>query len=200
MLGELSFVIIREIIKRIIEYESIDNLRFLNKKLNSLITNDRICQKYYFSLRYPKIKWLSDSKDLGYLMKLLNFKKYSKYLELKFTSNKEELLFVRPHDDSFIIITKYYSKRKFYLSDEKMIPFIQYIIDNDLENFKDIFLSKGFFHLNFKFPQKDKRIYFCCDPHFSWIPYSPLKKRIKSNILLYTEIFNHNILQIINEL
>ena len=111
MLGDISFVILREIIKRIIECESIDNLRFLNKRLNNFILNDLPCQERYFLLRYPKILLNLDSYNLGTLIKLLNSKKYSKFIETKIPLDKKETLFVNPQDDSFIVFTRYYTTR-----------------------------------------------------------------------------------------
>ena len=205
MLGDLSFVILREIIKRIDEYESIDNLKFLNKRLNNFILNDLPCQERYFSLRYPKIKINLDSYNLGTLINLLNSKKYSKFIETKIPTDEEELVFVNPQNDSFIVFNRYYTasscNRNFHFTNFKMAKNLIKIVDNYIDDFEDILLSKKYFRLELKIPMKFYK-YYNTDYNYiwSWIPFkSSDKKQLRPNIILYTETFNHNILKIIND-
>ena len=212
MLGDISFVILREIIKRIIEYESIDNLKLTNKRLNNFILNDLHCQEYYFSLRYPKIQINLDSYNLKELIKLLNSKKYSKFIETKIPLDYQDAVFVNPKNDSFIIISKDYLTRhhdiKFYCTNIKMVKILIYINDNYFNDFKRNFVlekyfrSKNYFRLQFEIPEKYyKHHFYSGGSYFSWIPFnSACQTQFRYNIMLCDETFGNDILKIINEL
>ena len=193
MLSDLPFIIIREIIKRIIEYESIDNLINLNKKLKFLIINDRVCQEHYLLLKYNLI---IDKEHLK-LIKLLNLKNYSKYIGKGFSSNNDFNIFVRPKDDKFIIIRKYptfdrYVRRIFKFSETSMIPKILRIFDEKIEDFENILITEGFFYLNLGI----NKFYF----ETIWFP-NCIRISEEFDIQLYfSENFDPIILQIINEL
>ena len=147
MLGEISFVILREIIKRIIEFESIDNLIKLNKKFKKLIINDRVCQERYLFIKYNLII----EKDHLELIKNLNSKSYSRYIGKGSVINNDFNIFVRPKDDSFIIEYESYddgSPRIFNFCADSMISIIKNILDKKIENYEEILISKGFYYLN----------------------------------------------------
>ena len=147
MLGDLSFVIIREIIKRTANYKSIDNLILINKRFKSFIINDRVCQEHYLKIKYNLII----EKNHLELIKLLNSKSYSRYIGKGSVINKYFNIFVRPKDDNFIVEYKFYDKgsyRSFVFSENSMVPIISDILDKKIKNYEELLLSKGFYYLN----------------------------------------------------
>ena len=52
MLCDLSSIILREIIIRFDEYESILNIRMVNKRLFRFIKDDIVIKRFYLKLRY----------------------------------------------------------------------------------------------------------------------------------------------------
>ena len=88
MLGDLPFVIIKEIIKRINDYNSINNLINLNKRFKSLIINDNICQECYLKIRYPKLD--VNSHDLKELINALNSRFYCSKFDSEFEKEHQE--------------------------------------------------------------------------------------------------------------
>ena len=204
MLDELPFVIIREIIKRIIEYESIDNLMKLNKRFKNLIINDKVCQEHYLFIKYNLII----EKDHLKLIRLLNSKSYSKYIRKESPKNDNFATFVRPKDDKFIIVYKHPQtdgsvKRTFKFSQNTVIPTLLKIIDEKIEDFEDILMSNEFFYLKIDIKgcyfEKSwgRGEYALTSP---WLFINPLTKNVMSEMEQYRFNFDSKILEIINEL
>ena len=203
MLGEISFVIIREIIKRIVECESIDNLIKINKKFRNLIINDRVCQEHYLKIKYNLIM---DKNDLE-AIRFLNSKSYSKYIGKGFVINNHFNIFVRPKDDKFVIthnriynrgITNRSLIRVFKFSDESIFRIILFSINKNVENFEHILKSNGFFYLHI-----DNKKEFMNLPLSIFARYERLFNEIgKANIKTeqYFDNFDHRILEIFNKL
>ena len=149
MLGDLSFIILREIIKRIVDHESIDNLTKLNKKFKNLITNDRVCQERYVSVRYPNLKIILNTKNLKIFLKP---KFYLELLESEIKENQNSALFIRPSDDSFIIYINFeyndINITDFMTNDETIVNIAQEVKCESLQNIKNILFEKDFFLLN----------------------------------------------------
>ena len=100
MLSDLSSIILREIILRIINYESITNLKLTNKRLFKFINDDIVIKRYYLKLRYNLI--LNDEDLLKYI-KLLDSKIYSKFIQQRIFDKNKYCMFVNPQNDNFIL-------------------------------------------------------------------------------------------------
>ena len=97
MFNDIPSLILKEIILRM-NYKSIILLKLLNKRFNYQITNiveDVIWKKRYLKFRYPKFQipvnnnQFQTSEQLEDLIKLLESKPYSKFLETGFSKNEE---------------------------------------------------------------------------------------------------------------
>ena len=89
MLSDLSSVILREIIITINEYESIINLKLLNKRIFKFINDDVVVKRYYLKLKY---NFTIDDKELFNYIKFLEDKCYSKFVKRR-TFNKESCFY-----------------------------------------------------------------------------------------------------------
>ena len=142
MLGEISFVIIREIIKRIIEYQLIDNLILINYRFKSLIINDQVCQEHYLLIRYPKLKINCD--NLKEKINILNSKRYSRFFESGIKDRKY-IIFARPSDNAFIIYFRY-MHIPFAINRLEIRHIIRKIFDEKLlEDIENILIQENFF-------------------------------------------------------
>ena len=151
MLGDLSFVIIREIIKRIDDYRSIDNLINLNYRFKNLIINDNICQEYYLKIRYYKLKIKSD--NIKEIINVLNSKRYSRFFQSEINENQQNAIFARPSDDAFIIYYQY-NYAPFIINTLEIRHIIRKIFDEKLENMEEILNRENFFLLEYRISKK----------------------------------------------
>ena len=142
MLGEISFVIIREIIKRIVEYKSIDNLINLNKRFKNLIINDKVCQKQYLYIRYPELKINCD--NLKEKINVLNSKRYSYFFESGINEKQRTAVFARPSDGVFIIYHKSFFN-PFIINKLEIGYIIKKILNKKLENMENVLIKENFF-------------------------------------------------------
>ena len=101
MLSELSSIILREIILRFDEYQSILNFKLINKRIFKFINNDIIIQEHYLKLKY--LLKISRSTDLPKLIKILDSKSYNEIIGHKLINNVINAVFFNSHDQSFII-------------------------------------------------------------------------------------------------
>ena len=194
MLSELSSIIIREIILRFNEYESIINFKLTNKRLFKFIEYDIVIQRYYLKLRYNLI--LKDEDILKYLH-LLDSKCYSKYLTYFTSFKKEVTIFVNPHNDYFIICIKTEENNVPLLIMSKDNVSIDKITDSILENkieiFKDTLVDEGYLLLDVKYV-----ICFQSLPDRLLCPYLIFKQDVRYKI---TDIDRHiDLLEIRNEI
>ena len=127
------------------------------------------------------------------LTKLLNSKKYSKFIRTKIPLNPKQTFFINPQDDSFILFSSYYSKDQpvgnFYFTNIKMIEILTQIVDNYINDFENILLSKNYFRLEIEIPKK----------YYKFYP-SSIKKIFRKNIILYTVTFDDIFFKIVNNL
>ena len=153
MLGELPFVIIREIIKRIIEYESIDNLIKLNKRFKNLIINDNVCQECYLKIRYPKLDTNSDNNPKELII-ALNFRSYSSEFESGLKKEQNFAVFANPENDNFIIYYNHRNFGKFTISKFNLCDIIGNLRRENLRNIEIILNKERFFLLEFELSLK----------------------------------------------
>ena len=148
MLSGLSSIIIREIILRFDDYQSIINFKMINKRFFKFIEYDIVIQRYYLLLKYNLI--LKD-EDLFKYIKLLDSKCYSKLinqnLEIKNT------FFVNPTDDTFIhVFVSNESIQAFTYSEQnlKCERIINFVLEKGIGYLKQSMISEGYFLLNYK--------------------------------------------------
>ena len=204
MLDKLSLVIIKEIIKRIIEYESIDNLIKLNKRFTNFIINDRICKERYLFIKYNLIV----EKDHLKLIRLLNSKSYSKYVRKGSSTNDNFATFVRPKDDKFIIARDHNFaiknfKKIFKFSERSMIPTILKILDEKIEDVEYVLTLNDFFYLNVDIKElyfREMHSHINSPLESAYFAIDPQTGNMKFDVLLHNSDFDPKILEIINEL
>lgn len=147
MFNDTPQLILKKIILRM-DYKSTIILKILNKRLNyllTIITNNVIWQRQYLEFRYlnSKIHYSNNLKLIN-LIKLLDFKCYSKFLESGFSKNDRLTIFVRPLNGSFIVyISELFSRNEIR---DRFLNIIELI--NNLEYY--LFLE-GFWEVNIKF-------------------------------------------------
>ena len=158
MLGDLLFVIIKEIIKRINDYRSIDNLIKLNKRFKLLIINDNICQEHYLKIRYPKLDTNSNNNNLKGLINALNFRSYSYKFDSKIKREHQEqkfVLFANPKNDNFIIYFRdWFTGFEFTVSDLNLCCIVDNLRKENLKNIEIILNKEKFFLLEFELSRK----------------------------------------------
>ena len=83
-----------------------------------------------------------------------------------------------------------------------MIEILTKIMNNSIDNFEDILLSKNYFRLEIEIPKKYYKFYNSYyDSYSSWIPFNySFKRQFRLNVVLCAKMLNRDVLKIINEL
>lgn len=100
MLDKFPIPILRELFTRITDYESIINLKLINKRFFKFINDDIVIQRHYLKLKY---NLTIDDENLFKYIKLLDSKCYSKFIKHRIFNEEENYLLVNPIKDTFII-------------------------------------------------------------------------------------------------
>lgn len=150
MLGNISLVILREIINKIDDYQSIINLKLINKRIFKLINNDIVIQRYYLKLKYNLI---INDEDLFSYIKLLDSKVYSKLIERRTFNKNRPFLLVNPKDDTFILITseldqRYFSYASVYSCQKVCNEIYLFFRNCNKRSFDNFVFSQGYITLN----------------------------------------------------
>ena len=146
MINEFPFLILREFIIRITNYESITNLRLVNKRSFKFINDDLVIQKYYLKLRY-NLK-ISRNTNFPKLIQLLDSKCYSKFIKQGYKINSTEAIFVNPSNDYFVFCTRNNGQVKhvLLLQDDPVARKIGNIfLQNKEELLEESMCSEGYF-------------------------------------------------------
>ena len=151
MLSELSLIIIREIILRFNEYQSILKFKLTNKRLFKFIEYDIVVQRYYLKLKYNLI---INDEDLFKYIKLLDSKFYSKCLTYFESFKRKNMIFVNPCNDHFIVFMER-SKNSFSLVISKdnaiIYKITNSILENNIETLKETLFAEGYLLLDIEY-------------------------------------------------
>lgn len=194
MINEFPFPILREFIIRIIDYESITNLKLVNKSLYKFIKDDVIIQEYYLKLRY-NLKF-SRNNNLPKLIKILDSKFYSKLIKQGLTITWINAVFVNPSDDSFILYMKFSTELKHVLlleNNPTAYKIADILLQNKIESLEEIMFTEGYFLLSCE----DFIFKNICDVCGNIDQYKILQSRNGNKIALNfrDQTFNHRIIK-----
>ena len=150
MLSDLSSIVLREIILRFNEYESIINFKLINKRFFKFIKDDIVIKRYYLKLRY---NLRINDEDLFEYIKLLNSKCYSKFIYQHTFDLSKHCAFVNPKNDTFITWKVYQGVHCFgnfiircsKSLEEKLVSLFQNSTEENIQN--NLFLQ-GYITLN----------------------------------------------------
>ena len=132
MLSELSSVIIREIILRFDDYQSILNFKIINKRFFKFINNDTVIQRYYLKLRYNVV--VKDNNLLK-IIKLLDFKLCSEFIEQYSNAGIFEA-FTNPINENFILSAELEEHDIHYIISSENNKNVDDILKNKKANFE----------------------------------------------------------------
>ena len=149
MLGELPFIILRELFVRF-DGEIMFNFKFLNKRIFNFVVDDRVCQCVYLQKRFNLSSFKHNLKEL---IGILDSKKYSRFFTQEKLLYKTEgfLLYIRPYDNAMITIFKDNNSLELIINVDFSYQQILKSIEEKNSFFEDKIFNNGFIMIDPKF-------------------------------------------------
>lgn len=145
MLSNISLIILREIIITINDYNSIINLKLVNKRLFKLINNDVVIKRHYLKLKYNVT---TDDDDL---LNLLESKIYSKFIKRGLPNTAVDSIFVNPFNDSFVLFSVVVFATDIFSWEynPNNTKFVNIFLEKKKEQLEEILFSENYFLLGY---------------------------------------------------